>query len=100
MKIPANEKILVQTKKLATHDEVRDHIENVFGSTKYNIRFVEKCICNISFNISDRNLENFIVTYDKIFFEMEGREFFWPIQKYSEAISVEEGKNLIEMLRR
>ena len=89
-----------ESSKLMTYQEILKPLYDVFGRAECDCKFNESCICGFSCNIEDSQIKSFTVSYDKVFFDIDGKLFLWPIQKHTCIVTLEEGNQLLENLRK
>jgi len=100
MKILSPVEMKSESLKLMTYEDALKYIWTVFGLPDSDCKFTESCICGFSANIENCQMQSFNIIYSKVGFEIEGKLNFWPIQKYTRSVSLEEGIQLLETLRK
>ena len=83
-----------------SYDAAIKHIYNLFGIPESDCKFTEECICGFHAIVENCQVVNVNVDYDKIWIELHGKPFLWPIQKYTCKLPQDEEKQLLEKLRK
>ncbi len=86
--------------KLHTYNESLKILFEIFGRAEQDCKFIETCICGFSSNIENCEIKSFTVIYDKIWFDIDGKSFLWPMQKHTCDLTIEQGQQLLEKLRK
>lgn len=89
-----------ETAHYMTYEEASKQLWSVFNIPQMDCKFTDNCVCGLTADIEDGQIKSFTISYDKIGFEIEGFMKFWPIQKYTRTVPLEEGNELLEHLRK
>ena len=93
----------VEAKKvsgLLTYESALSHIAKIFENEKVTASFDYNCVCEFSGVIENNKIVAFSVSYDKILVMNDTKSFFWPILKHTRNVSIEEGEQFLENLRK